>query len=206
MNTALILKSDGLVYVCRLPEEPKKWDYESGGDPPEISPYVMPDYYYHLEEYNAAKQKAIKEAVLCADQEQAHDLLEPILRRIRIRLAKERQLSESYVASYGLDGDEIKETPYIIPGLDYQHEWTNPCIPVRRCLISTETPCKNDIGCQKAYMQAILLLPKQEEEEQYLKEKIEFIKGAFQCYVGYENTDGLKKFLNESHYTISKKK
>jgi hypothetical protein len=38
-----------------------------------------------------------------------------------------------------------------------------------------------------------------------LEEKIEFIKGAFQCYVGYKTTAGLIKFLSEAEFTIVRK-
>ena len=43
------------------------------------------------------------------------------------------------------------------------------------------------------------------KEEQNLSEVIEFIKGAFQCYVGYEKTDGLENFLKESKFQFTRK-
>ncbi len=42
-----------------------------------------------------------------------------------------------------------------------------------------------------------------EDQEEFLQ-KIEFIKGAFQCFVGYKNHDGLKKFLKESKFSITR--
>lgn len=47
--------------------------------------------------------------------------------------------------------------------------------------------------------------PIKNENQEELKEKIEFIKGAFQCYVGFEDTDGLLKFLEESNFKIVRK-
>lgn len=45
----------------------------------------------------------------------------------------------------------------------------------------------------------------EEKEEDDLKEKIEFIKGAFQCFMGYPDTSGLLTFLKESRFTITRK-
>lgn len=48
--------------------------------------------------------------------------------------------------------------------------------------------------------------PKESQEDKpTLEDKIEFIKGAYQCYVGFPGWDGLLKFLKESKLTITRK-
>jgi hypothetical protein len=51
----------------------------------------------------------------------------------------------------------------------------------------------------------VTITPIKSESQEDLKEKIEFIKGAFQCYVGYEDTTGLVRFLDEAKFTIQTK-
>lgn len=64
----------------------------------------------------------------------------------------------------------------------------------------------------KHYNRVARLIPaKQEEpkesqnEKPTLEEQFEFIKGAYQCYVGFPGWDGLLKFLTESQFTITRK-
>ena len=43
------------------------------------------------------------------------------------------------------------------------------------------------------------------ESQEELREKIEFIKGAFQCFVGYEGTNGFEQFLKQAKFQITRK-
>lgn len=41
-------------FAFEAPEKPRQWDYESGGDPPMIAPYLDNGYFYALEAYEKA--------------------------------------------------------------------------------------------------------------------------------------------------------
>lgn len=43
------------------------------------------------------------------------------------------------------------------------------------------------------------------DEQVSYTEQIEFVKAAFQYYVGYEGLDGFNKFLKESKFQITRK-
>lgn len=108
------------------------------------------------------------------------------------------------------------ESTFMQPGVFYgpfdisvQWDWINPCIPAKKCLKSAEsscTPCKQN--CEKIFRVALLkeaVGKLEEKEDDELKEKIEFIKGAFQCFVGFSTTERLEEFLKESRFTITRK-
>lgn len=69
-------------------------------------------YEPRLKKYEKALAAAKASSVPVDDQERAFELLEPFLRPIRQRIAKEKQANESFVASYGLDIDEAKGSIY----------------------------------------------------------------------------------------------
>lgn len=67
-KSALIVKEDGLIYVNQVPEEPKHEHYGLTQDDTE-------DFWDDAEEHKKALASAKETAVLCADQEQARELL-----------------------------------------------------------------------------------------------------------------------------------
>jgi hypothetical protein len=140
---ALILKNDGLIYVCTLREEPEYC--------PSIKRVRCDDKDCWIESlsrygcfcnlmkvnYEAAQEKAIKEAVVCADQKQAFNLIDK--------------------HDFALPGSTTiaKDTPYIIPGLDFEVK--------DECIHKDITICQTR-GCCTLRKVAILILPKQDEE------------------------------------------
>jgi hypothetical protein len=180
MNTALILKSDGLVYVCRLPEDQDQRN----------------NFDFKYQDTKAFKQKAIKEAVLCADQKQARKLICD---------------NHTYF--------ENKDTPYIIPGLDFRLIHSIYCASMVSDALIIRGAVKGNCNCKP---EAILLLPKQEENEQealttFLQARIRDTFNAIESggseiypFDGHtiESLEGMKRAYSDvlqQHYTISKK-
>lgn len=62
-------------------------------------------------------------------------------------------------------------------------------------------------GCKNIVKLAIIspIEPLEDTGSKELLDKIEFIKGAFQCFVGYAGHDGLINFLKESKFQITRK-
>lgn len=61
MTTIHLFYKDNKIWaVENLPEKPKQWDYEAGGNPPMIPAYVDPSYYDALEVYNAILKTAVE--------------------------------------------------------------------------------------------------------------------------------------------------
>lgn len=64
MNTSpYIILLKGKLCLIELPEKPKQWDYESGGDPPMTPAYVDPSYYDALQSYESARSAAIEKRI-----------------------------------------------------------------------------------------------------------------------------------------------
>lgn len=72
--------------------------------------------------YEEALKKAKEESIPFEDQETAQEL---VLHPIRKQLAIERQVSESYIASYGVDHDQLKPGFYTIEPIqvELQHQY-----------------------------------------------------------------------------------
>lgn len=88
--------------VVEWPKEPKKWDYESGGDRPYSEPYTSPDYYDALKAFKLHCESAIAKGVPPADK----SLVEQIIRSKGG--FKNFPLVIQDGATYSLEGYEVK--------------------------------------------------------------------------------------------------
>jgi hypothetical protein len=113
---------------------------------PEMPKDIHPrdQYLKAMEEYDKALQQVKDTSVVYEDRERGAEL---ILKSIRRKLAESRQVSESYVASYGLDRDELK------PATFYDHDTVEVEI-LEGCCHNINSPivmCEHDCEAWEAY-------------------------------------------------------
>ena len=176
---ALYINKEGKVqYIADLPEEPKA---------------ICDQSKESYQNWYKALQDAKDSAIDCADQE-AWKFQLWCISRILLNSTLEEWLSKNL--------DTIHPFP---EGYEVTKEkWGVCCSPMPEYgVVHHGAYCSE---CAKySEIEEAVITKKEEPKQEELREKIEFIKGAFQCYVGYENTDGLVTFLQESKFQITRK-
>lgn len=78
LNPTVFLDSNGELkcLTVEVPKEPKKFDYESGGDQPYWPAYVSPEYYDHLKVYSEALAQAKSSALRVKNREKTIEFIQ----------------------------------------------------------------------------------------------------------------------------------
>jgi hypothetical protein len=200
MNKLHIYTTESVLkWIKDMPEHPLTNDIK-GDDPMSCQTYAR----NLMRQYNEALSKAKREAVTFEDQEFVSFLIRT--NPIGTELIPDKIYSIDYKGRVEIINSRFAKDDLPVG------------IPVARLIPeSTEVKIIEDKYAEEVFGTAEDGFPylkgkptppiesTEVESQEELLEKIEFIKGAFQCFVGYEGLDGLKNFLKESKFTITRK-
>lgn len=107
----LLYTSGQFLFNEKWPENPVKWNYESGGTGYGDDAYVNPEYYVAVEAYESALSQAIKEAVVVNQQ-----LVRTILAfgNIDAKEGSFYELPAEWTVKVGEEVDHTNEIPFIL--------------------------------------------------------------------------------------------